>query len=245
MLREPEIVRLGGFSEETLNQLINRAAAIEDSGTRIALISGAFLDIGYRAQTLIGDQERPETFVIDLEGVDCFTYIDYVEALRLSGSYQEFKDNLRKVRYRLGKISFERRKHFFTDWREFNSEYVRDVTEQVGQQGIKKVRKILNRKDDGTLYVPGIPLTERDITYIPSDVIDAEVIRNLETGDYAGFYSGAQGLDVSHVGIVIKKERSIYLRHASSETNHKKVLDQDFFAYVCKKDGLIVLRPVN
>ncbi|MGO9612098.1 MAG: N-acetylmuramoyl-L-alanine amidase-like domain-containing protein, partial [Dissulfurispiraceae bacterium] len=233
------------FSEEGLNQLINKASEIGDPGMRIAFISGAFLDIGYKAQTLIGDQERPETFVIDLEGVDCVTYIEYVEALRLSGSYQQFKDKLKRVRYRLGQVSFERRNHFFTDWREFNSEYVRDVTEQTGRGRIKKVRKILNGKDDGTLYVPGIPLTERDITYIPSDVIDAEVIWNLETGDYAGLYSEAQGLDVSHVGIVIKKEGNVYLRHASSDTNHKKVLDQDFPGYVRQKDGLVVLRPMN
>jgi len=65
----------------------------------------------------------------------------------------------------------------------------------------------------------------------------------LKTGDYAGIYSVTEGLDVSHVGIIIKKGDNIYLRHASSQKEIRKVVDQDFRKYIVGKPGIIILRP--
>jgi len=68
---------------------------------------------------------------------------------------------------------------------------------------------------------------------------------NMSTGDYAGIYSEMEGLDVSHVGIVIRKQDTLFLRHASSSTGAGAVIDQDFLEYVKGKAGLIVLRPLD
>jgi hypothetical protein len=65
----------------------------------------------------------------------------------------------------------------------------------------------------------------------------------MRTGDYVGIYSEIKGLDVSHVGIVIKDGDKIYLRHASSQKKQRKVVDQDFKDYIFKKPGIIVFRP--
>ena len=45
--------------------------------------------------------------------MDCFTYLDYVEALRLSNSYEEFNPKVKDIRYKNGKVSFQNRNHFF------------------------------------------------------------------------------------------------------------------------------------
>jgi hypothetical protein len=231
----------GKWTEEELDRIIRGSSKIGDAGSRIALLSKEFLGAAYRENTLRGDRDTPEVFVVDLEGVDCFTLIDYVEAMRISGSFSEFIVNLQKIRYREGRIGFGYRNHFFTDWRESGYGSVKDVTPEIGGSASVKVRKILNVKKDGTYWVPGIPRAERRIEYIPSGVIDDRVLTGLRTGDYAGIYSDAPGLDVSHVGIIIKDGGNIYLRHASSR--HKKVLDEEFKKYISARPGLIILRP--
>jgi len=69
------------------------------------------------------------------------------------------------------------------------------------------------------------------------------MVQKLKTGDYAGIYSALQGLDVSHVGIIIKDGSYVSLRHASSDRRYRKVIDQDFQEYISGTPGLIVLRP--
>jgi len=238
-----ETIILGKWTKEELNSLLYESSQINDVGKRIEFLSGQFMDLDYKESTLIGDMNTPEVFVINLEGVDCFTYIDYIEAMRLSRSFSKFKKNLRKVRYKSGKIAFKNRNHFFTDWREFNPDFIQDVTKNIGSKKTVKVQKMLNEKEDGTYLLPGINPVQREIKYIPSDAIDDSVINKLRTGDYIGIYSHLAGLDVSHVGIVIKDRDKIYLRHASSQKKYKKVIDQDFKKYIVNKPGIIVLRP--
>jgi hypothetical protein len=180
--------------------------------------------------------------VINLEGVDCFTFLDYVESMRQSSSFQEFKENLKRVRYQGGEVSFKKRNHFFTDWIEYDSPFVDDVTELIGSKKAISVKKLLNEKEDGTFFLLGIQPRERIIHYIPAIAIDDLIINELRTGDYVGLYSTERGLDVSHVGIFIKEKNNIYLRHASSFEKHRKVVDQDFKQYIAKKPGIIVFR---
>ncbi|MER3445839.1 MAG: DUF1460 domain-containing protein [Candidatus Dadabacteria bacterium] len=238
-----EIIILGKWNENQLDSIIRKGFQIQDLGERIDFLSGQFLRVPYKKSTLTGNINTPEVFVINLEGMDCFTYIDYIEAMRLSNSFSEFKENLRRVRYRYGKVAFQNRNHFFTDWREFNSGHIDDVTEKVGGEKTKTVEKALNQKEDGTHFLPGIPVKEREIHYIPSYALDRTIIGRLRTGDYVGIYSEAQGLDVSHTGIIIKKGNRTYLRHASSRDENRSVVDEDLTSYISNKPGLVILRP--
>src|ERR1700757_4891399 len=109
-----ELVFLGKWNEKKLDHIIRESSGIQDLGKRIDFLSEQFLNVNYKESTLIGNINTPEVFVINLEGMDCFTYIDYVEAMRLSSSFSQFKENLRRVRYQSGKVTFENRNHFFT-----------------------------------------------------------------------------------------------------------------------------------
>jgi hypothetical protein len=146
------------------------------------------------------------------------------------------------VRYREGEVNFKNRNHFFTDWREFNSHFIDDVTVQIGSKKVRSITKLLNQKEDGSYYLPGIQLKDRLITYLPVDIIDDSILSQLRTGDYIGIYSEKQGLDVSHVGIFINEENKIYLRHTSSLKEYRKVVDQDFNDYMADKPGILVFR---
>jgi len=237
-----ELILLGNLTPESLNSILYESSKIHDMGIRIDFLSRHFLETPYQESTLRGDINTSEVFVINLEGIDCFTFLDYVESMRLSSSFREFKENLKKVRYQRGEVSFKNRNHFFTDWSEFNSDLIDDVTEQIGGKKVIRVNKILNEKEDGTLFLQGIQPRERLIHYIPANTLDDLIINALRTGDYIGIYSTEKGLDVSHVGIFIQERDKIYLRHASSLNEYRKVIDQGFKDYIAEKPGIIVFR---
>jgi len=236
-------MRLGTWTERELNRILTESSRIHDIGRRIDFLSRHFLDMTYAESTLIGDMNNPEAFVINLEGVDCLTFIEYIEALRLSGSFEGFKENLKKVRYKSGDVTFVNRNHFFTDWVEFNANFIDDVTEEIAPEKIRRDQKLLNEKEDKTFFVQGIKPGMREIRYIPSEYVDGAVLNRLRTGDYIGIYSYLKGLDVSHVGILIRDNEKVRLRHASSASKNRKVIDEDFMKYITDKPGIIVLRP--
>src|SRR4030043_987937 len=237
-----EFILLGKWTSEKLDAILHESSKINDAGLRIDFLSKQFLGTPYKELSLVGDINIPEVFVINLEAVVCFTFLDYVESMRRSFSSDEFIENLRKVRYRGGEVSFKNRNHFFTDWCEFNSNFIDDVTMQIGGKKVRSIMKLLNQREDGSYYLPGIQLKDRLITYIPVNVLDDSFINELRTGDYIGIYSDKQGLDVSHVGIFIKQENNIYFRHASSLKEYRKVVDQDFKDYIADKPGILVFR---
>jgi hypothetical protein len=236
-------ISLGKWSEDSLEKLIRRASEIREPGKRILFLSDHFLDVPYGESTLIGAPGVPEEFVVNLGVVDCFTLLDYLEAMRRSRSYRDFLGNLATIRYRDGAVSFEGRNHFFTDWCRFQGPFVRDVTGSLAPSGARKTRKTLNMKDDGSFFVPGIKPVVREMSYIPREFIDYEVPGRLRGGDYVGIYAEAAGLDVTHVGIAVVGGGQVYLRHASSRKEARKVIDEPLKGYLRDKPGVLVLRP--
>jgi hypothetical protein len=242
-MTERELIIMGQWSVETLESLMKEAGSIDDPGERIGFLSRKFLGTAYQESTLTGDQKSEEVLVINLQAVDCFTFIDYIEAMRLSLSFAEFKENLKKIRYHGGVVTYGNRNHFFTDWIEYNRDHVEDVTERIGLHATRTIHKTLNLKEDGSFFLSGIGPVRRGIKYIPSSSLDNQVVGRLKTGDYIGIYSELDGLDVTHVGIFIRQGEALLLRHASSKQEIRQVVDQDFMEYVGSRVGIIVLRP--
>ena len=79
-----EQILLGKWTTDKLEQMLGEASKIRGPAARIDFISKQFLNTDYKESTLIGDINTPEVFVMNLEGVDCFTFVDYVEAMRIS-----------------------------------------------------------------------------------------------------------------------------------------------------------------
>jgi hypothetical protein len=234
-----EIIRLGRFLWHEIEKLLNEP--FSDPGEKVVKISEIFLGLPYVANTLSSGDPKDEVFVINFEGLDCMTFIEYVEALRISFSFEEFREALRKVRYKNGVVSYYERKHFFTDWVYWNEGLI-DFTSKLKEGSIRRSLKRLNVKEDGTYILSGIKPEEREISYLPADKVDLEVVERLSSGDYIGFYTSSKGLDCSHAGIIVKKLGQTYIRHASSIKG--KVVDEEFLDYVKGKEGIIVLRPI-
>ena len=234
---------LGSWTEGTWVAAIQSARGLPGASKQIDFLSEKFLGTPYEANTLVGDAETPEELTVHFAGLDCFTYIDYVEAGRQSDSYSTFLDELQHTRYKGGDVGFRYRNHFFSDWTEYNDDKVRDVTKEVGGDAAIAVEKQLNQKKDGGVFLEGIPVVPRTITHIPTAAITDEIVGNLRTGDYIGIYTAIDGLDVTHTGIFIRNDSGTYLRHASSREDAQKVIDDDFLTYLENTPGIIVYRP--
>lgn len=205
---------------------------------RVLKISEFFLNIPYKRGTLWGSKDDKEILTVDLEAVDCMTLIEYVEALRISKNVSEFIENLKFVRYFDGVVDFRKRRHFFTDWDSLES--IENVTERLGNSMTVTTLKRLNRKGSG-LWIEGIEVRLKRISYIPQKVL-FEQSHKIDSLYYCGFYASCEGLDVTHVGILLRNGDGLILRHASSV--HGKVVDEPFFDYGKDKEGFILFRPL-
>lgn len=239
---DQKLVNFGRWSETELAQIISTAHHVNAPGDRIVAISRDFIDTPYLADTLIGEPTKTEKLVINLAGFDCFTLLDVVEALRRASDVTDFPEQLKQVRYRGGMVTYENRRHFFSDWIAGDAALIGDVTAGVGQGRAQVVVKHLNLKSDGTHWLPEISVTRREITYIPTIKIDIKILSALQVGDYVGIYSNHAGLDVSHTGLIVKIKGNVMLRHASSHDKVRRVVDVDLLEYLQGKSGLVVYR---
>ncbi|WP_254474418.1 DUF1460 domain-containing protein [Bartonella sp. B1098] len=236
-------IELDPYTLNKLNALLKKRSEINDpeKGALIDFFSKAFLGTPYKANMLQGSEKIPEKLIIDFRGLDCFTYLDYVEALRKSTSPKEFINNVIRTRYIKGNVHFLNRKHFFTDWAYREYKRAADITAEISPHAVS-IEKYLNKKADDGNYLPGLPVVKRTITYIPSNFVNEEVISRLKSGDFIGIYTKIAGLDVTHVGFFIMTDKGPMLRNASSRKANEKVVDSPFMDYVAKTPGIIVLR---
>ncbi|MBV4411860.1 DUF1460 domain-containing protein [Enterobacteriaceae bacterium YMB-R22] len=213
----------------------------ESHGKIIKRVSTSFLGTPYQENTLIGGIGTPEILVAKFNGVDCFTLIDYIEAITHSHDQKSFLRNLARTRYTAGKVDYLSRRHFFSDWFATSPRNARDITPDISPE-YAIADKQLNRKPDGGEYIPGLGIHPRKINYIPGKAINQQVLNRLNDGDYVGVYSPVEGLDVSHVGIVVRHDGQVWFRNASSLAANKKVVDSPFMEYMQSKPGIVVLR---
>lgn len=210
-------------------------------GEKIAAISAQFLGTPYVANTLIGSSTKPEELVVDFSGVDCFTFLDYVHALADAKDLNSFVANLVETRYFSGEVDFLHRKHFFTDWFAESPLNARDITAELTNNYTTVIKK-LNQKANGDTFIPGLAIRTRTLHYIPAANVDSDVLDNIQTGDFIGIYTAVAGLDVTHVGIAIKKQGQVWYRNASSLQKNMKVVDTLLSDYIKNRPGIIVLR---
>ena len=202
---------------------------------KLVSYSALLLNKNYKENVLIGSASIDEKLTIDLENLDCFTYVEYVYALALSSSQKDFRRNLISLRYEDNVISFSKRNHFFTNWADDNN------LKRVSND--KKINKILNKKDINKKYLDGIPLENKMIYY--EDVYDRDYTKLNEKIYVVGILSSSQGLDVSHVGFLIINDNELKFRHASSKKKYRKVVDEDFLEYIENKPGIIIYKFVG
>ncbi|MFC6010331.1 N-acetylmuramoyl-L-alanine amidase-like domain-containing protein [Nocardia lasii] len=209
----------------------------------IERLSARLLGTPYGANMLVGSATTAEELVVDLRRVDCFTFLDYIDAASRATDRGRFLDELVANRYIDSRVEFTQRKHFFTDWAARERVAATDITATLSPAALTTT-KHLNAKADGSTYLPGVPVLDRAVTHIPSEAVDAAVLAGLRTGDYLGAYTPAAGLDVTHVGIIVTTPTGPVFRNASSLAQTYRVVDTPLADYLRTVPGIVVLRPL-
>ena len=202
-------------------------------GTLMLKIGLDFKDTPYVAKTL--DKEMEESLVVNLRELDCTTFIESVLAIALtvkSGepAFETFIAQLERIRYRGGHLNeYPSRLHYFSEWITDNASkgIVTDVTHQLGgtihplSLNFMGTHPNLYQQLNGNApFTDQIRKIEREISARPYYFISKELVPGHEAGlldgDIVAMTTRIAGLDVSHLGMIFRKEGKTYLLNASS-----------------------------
>jgi hypothetical protein len=200
------------------------------------VLSASLVGCPYEAHGLVGSAETPEVFTASLEGFDCVTYVETVLALARASDPAGFADELRRVRYDGGRVEWARRNHYMTDWVRRNA--------RAGIVGPVAAGGLATRKEKTLDAVAGLPARKARFACVPKPKLRAFASR-LKNGDILLFASTKAGLDVFHCGLLVRKDGSWKLRHASRSAG--RVVEGDLAAFLRanRTAGLVVARPLD
>ncbi|OWW27465.1 hypothetical protein B4Q04_04385 [Zobellia sp. OII3] len=248
------------------NKLIAIDGLLEkDFGKTIVAIGKTFMDTPYVAKTLeIGETE---TLVINLQGLDCTTYVENVLAFGLmlkkqKTGFHDFTETLENIRYKDGKLDgYASRLHYFSEWIANNEKkgLLRDITSEIGGKEITKPINFMSTHRDLYPFLSDDKnfekvkasenyLNHQPICILPQDEIEANE-HLIQTGDIIALTTSINGLDVTHTGIATReKDGRIHLLHASTGSMKVEVSEKPLAEYlkkIKKNTGIMVARPTK
>ena len=249
---------------KTFDLAARRGLAGEELGEIIAVIGGSFIGAPYEAHTL--EVPGPERLVVDLRTFDCTTFVESMLALsrcvRLaSPTFEAFKDQLQKIRYRDGVIhGYPSRLHYFIDWLGDNEAkgIVRNITPDLGGVSITKPIEFMTKHTDAYRQlsdkvnidaIAGVEkrLSARAYAVLPKQAIEAATPK-IQNGDIVALATLTKGLDVSHVGFALRSGNTVKFLHAPLSGGSVTLSEHplpEFVAGIAKATGIIVGRPLN
>lgn len=204
-----------------------------------------FRGVPYVAKTL--EKNKTERLVVNLRQLDCTTLVENALALTLCmkngrADFKNYCENLRKIRYRNGKVSYIDRLHYYSDWISDKTAFGL-VKEVAFPKEIPTAKQTL-RIDYMSTHVSQYPMlvanpkwvdkiaeSERRLTgktyaYIPKNQIaNSKIFREtIHDGDILAITTNKKGLDISHIGIAVWHKDGLHLLNASMV--HKKVVEE-------------------
>jgi 3D (Asp-Asp-Asp) domain-containing protein len=170
--------------------------------------------------------------LVDIARVDCMTFCEQTLALAISNDYQDFFNNLQKIRYRDGIIGMKTRNHYtIADWLPNNAWLLEDATETIGGDLCRPMTKTIDRAKDlaamGCTDVSDIrPPETMTVKYIPKENL-LQVEENLRGGEIVSLIQNREGIFSSHMGLIAKDRRGkVIFRHASRTAG--EVVDEPY-----------------
>jgi hypothetical protein len=231
----------------------------------IVKVGTFFKETPYRAATLEINSDE-EKLVINLREMDCTTFAENVLAISRTikngnPTFEKFAEELQNIRYRDGKIDgYSSRNHYFSDWIFENDrgKTIQSVSKEIGGTLYPKIINFMSTHPDSYLQLKNHPgmiktiadrekeISTRETYFIPKEKI-GDFESKLKEGDIVGITSRVDGLDVSHVGILIRKDGRIHLMHASTVSKKVIVSEETLEEYLLKSKsvtGIMVARPI-
>ena len=199
-----------------------------DTYSRLAL--GTPYALGCLGEGTEGSYDKDS--LMDFSRVDCLTFCEQILALAISKDYSDTFQNLQKIRYHNGTISFQARNHFvIADWITHNQWLLRNVTQERCGSLCKEMVKTIDRRSfaaaQGCPDTNGFPPPQTmSIHYLPKQHLLSSA-PEFKGGEIMLLITTREGIFASHLGFVLKRDDgSLVFRHASSI--HNKVIDEPF-----------------
>ena len=217
--------------------LISPASFAQDTGSRKVLdYALSYLGKPYVAHTLeVNDEEQ---LVVNLEEVDCTTFVEYVLAQSLADTRGgKMEDYLRRIRYRDGRIDgYTSRLHYIAEWVEngVRQGFIEDVTALCSPDTLPVRLSFMSTHPDSYRHLKNSPehvaemkaiekrLSGGSFHYLPKEKITDEGPSWIKDGDIFCITTNIKGLDVVHLGFACRRDGQLKLLHASS--SYKQVV---------------------
>lgn len=226
-------------------------------------IGRSFIGTDYAANTL--EKGEKESVVINLEGLDCYTFVESTLALAIcvknrKTSFNDFLKQIENLRYRGGEMKdYPSRLHYFSDWifDVAKRGIGEDVTQEIGGVLIKKRINFMGnnvdsykRLKENPKFVEEVIKTEKEITkrdyyWIPQSKI-ASLENKIYSGDIIAITTSVEGLDIAHVGIAVRKQNGrVHFMHAPIVGKKIEITEKPLTDYIAgnkKQNGIMVFR---
>ncbi|RAJ14281.1 N-acetylmuramoyl-L-alanine amidase-like domain-containing protein [Arenibacter echinorum] len=252
--------------KEAFNSKIRSISDLDNQeiGTNMVAIGKTFIGIPYVAKTLeIGETE---SLVINLQGLDCTTFVENVLAFGLMVKnhkidFDSYIHYLETIRYKDGELNgYASRLHYFSEWIANNEQkgLLKDMTSEIG--GLESSKDINFMSSHRDLY-PFLKDTDnynkiksseeflkrQSICILPQDQIEGQE-HQIQSGDIIALTTSIKGLDITHTGIATREaDGRIHLLHASTgsmEVEVSKLPLADYLKGIKSNTGIMVARPL-
>lgn len=239
---------------------------IESANALMVFYANKLLGTPYVAHTLEGDTEQ---LTINIDELDCTTFVETLYALTRTtlsqrATWRDYANNLESIRYRNGVMSdYSSRLHYISDWIVNNSARgnVKDITPNFKncKYMIKTIDFMSKHRDayqslkDSIQFEKirnfEIAFRSHRFPYLKKETLNSkEIKQTFKSGDIIGMVTKIEGLDISHLGIVIKENDQLYFINASMSGKKVQLEKKNFFNYLRDVNsciGIRVFRVIN
>ena len=229
---------------------------------RVAETACFFIGTPYRAGTL--DEGEEERLVVNLREMDCVTFVDNVLALamlfptREGAPVDRFRENLRRVRYRDGRIDgLASRLHYSSDWlfemqrqgilREVTRPENVPLTNNVSYLSAHHPVALKDPETRARLAAVEQQINSRAKQHLPKARVAVKT-GQLQEGDIVLITAARDGLDTSHLGFALEQNGRVYLLHASSDARAVTATTvplRDYLMATRRHAGIITARIIE
>lgn len=204
-----------------------------------------------------------EKLVINLNGLDCTTYLETVVTLaRIAKSgnltFEAFEQELEQLRYQEGiRRDYSSRLHYFSDWIFQNQQkgIIQDITREIGgkdypnqpsfmSENPKFYAQLSNPEFLKAIKTDEAEIAQRAYYYIPKAEVETSE-KDIRSGDLIAITTSIQNLDIVHVGFAVEQEGRIHLMHASTGSMKVEISSKPLSEYLQankSQSGIMVAR---
>ena len=249
-----DTLKINKLLEDGLNSNIEKANDL------VVFYANKLLGTPYVAHTLEGETEM---LTINIDELDCTTFVETLYALTQTtlsrrATWRDYANNLESIRYRNGVMGdYSSRLHYISDWIVNNSARgnLKDIAPNFDSckylvktiDFMSKHRSSYSSLKDSTIFekIRNIEVGYRShrFPYIKKESLKSQRTKNtFKSGDIIGMVTKIDGLDISHLGIVVKEKNELYFINASMSGKKVQLEKTTFYEYLANIRSCIGVR---